>query len=433
MTPMNEPIAPARAWRPTPSLIVAIGLLAPALTAGISTSVGPQVALFLLFAGWLWGVERRATWHALVFGSISGVLLLAHTAVGEGMGTCQDLMFKSLASQILLVLVVAALCLLAIASRSHSAKRGVARLVTLFVAAVIVEKLYLLATGAKETIRPSGFFSEPSHFALTIAPLLIFLILDPEARWRRHGIVAALISLWLAASATLFLLLAVGLALMWLAQHGRYLRLWKVVQVVVLSTVFAGVAFVSPFWGDFVDRVTSLGNQSADANVSSVVYVMGWELAIENLENSSGWGLGFNRMGCEPRPVTEGVEVLELIGLDDGNYNDGSFLASKALSEMGWFAAVLWCWAAWRAWRWRRLLHDPAPLASEQARLMLCLLVCALVGLLLRGTGYFSGPVLLAAYAYFWLREAGRRRGAPGPLPTMQPPGPAAVVSASRD
>lgn len=429
----SSPDLPRRgAWRPTPSLIVSIGLLAPALTAGVSTSVGPQVALFLLFAGWLWSAEPRATWQALVFGSIAGVLLLAHTAVGESLGTCQDLMFKSLASQILLVLVVAALCLLAVASRSHCAKRSVARLVTLFVAAVIVEKLYLLATGAKDTIRPSGFFSEPSHFALTIAPLLIFLILDNEPRWRRHGIVAAVISLWLAASATLFLLLALGLALMWLALHGRHLKFWKVVQVSVLSVVFAAVAFVSPFWGDFLDRVTSLGNQSTEANVSSVVYVMGWELALENLENTSGWGLGFNRMGCEPRPVTDGVEVLELLGLDDGNYNDGSFLASKALSEMGYFAALLWFWAAWRAWRWRRLLHDPAPLASEQARLMLCLLICALVGLLLRGTGYFSGPVLLAAYAYFWLRDAARRRSVPGPLPTMQPPAPVAV-GASRD
>ncbi|RTL37841.1 MAG: hypothetical protein EKK53_20175 [Burkholderiales bacterium] len=428
--PAASPRAP---WRPTPSLIVGVGLLAPALTAGISTSVGPQVALFLAFAGWLWGAERKATWQALVFGAVAGVGLLAHTAVGEAMGTCQDLMFKSLASQILLVLVVAALCLLAVASRAQSARRDVARLVTLFVVAVIVEKLYLLATGAKDTIRPSGFFSEPSHFALTIAPLLIFLILDPEPRWRRHGIVAALVSLWLAASATLFLLLAVGLALMWLALHGRHLRFWKVVQVSVLSVVFAAVAYVSPFWGDFVDRVTSLGNQSTEANVSSVVYVMGWELAIENLQNSAGWGLGFNRMGCEPRPVTDGVEVLELLGLDDGNYNDGSFLASKALSEMGYFAAVLWCWAAWRAWRWRRLLHDPAPLASEQARLMLCVLICALVGLLLRGTGYFSGPVLLAAYAYFWLREAGRRRVLAEPLPTMQPPAQVAVASASRD
>ena len=428
----TDPAAPGP-WRPTPSLIVGVGLLAPALTSGISTSVGPQVAVFLLFAAWLWGAERRATWHALVFAAVAGVLLLAHTAVGEGMGTCQDLMFKSLASQVLLVLVVAALCLLAGASRSASAKQAVARLVTVFVAAVIVEKLYLLATGAKETIRPSGFFSEPSHFALTIAPLLIFLILDDEPRWRRHGIVVALISLWLAASATLFLLLAVGLGLMWLAMHGRRLRLLKVLQVVVLSVVFAGVAYVSPFWSDFVDRVTSLGNQSTEANVSSVVYVMGWELAIENLQNSSGWGLGFNRMGCEPRPYTDGVEVLELLGLDDGNYNDGSFLASKALSEMGGFAALLWFWAAWRAWRWRRLLHAGAPLVSEQARLMMSVLICALVGLLLRGTGYFSGPVLLEAYAYFWLREAGRRGSAPGALPTMQRPGPDAGLAASPD
>jgi hypothetical protein len=38
---------------------------------------------------------------------------------------------------------------------------------------------------------------------------------------------------------------------------------------------------------------------------------------------------------------------------------------------------------------------------------------CALVGLLLRRTGCFSGPVLLAAYAYFWLRDAARRCPAP--------------------
>lgn len=408
-------------WRPAPLHIVWIGLLAPALTVGISSSVGPQVAIFVLLAAWLCANDR-ATWRALVLGASATALLLCHTIVTESLETCRDLMFKSVASQLLLVVVLAALSLLAMASRSSPSQRSMARLVALLVAAVVVEKIYLLATGAKESIRPSGFFSEPSHFALAIAPLLIHLILDENPRWRRAGIVGALISLWLAASATLFLLLAVGLAVMWLALHGRRLRLWKTVQVIVLSVVFAGVAYVSPFWTDFMDRVTSLGNQSAEANVSSVVYVMGWELAIENLSNSSGWGLGFNRMGCEPRPVTEGVEVLDLVGLEDGNYNDGSFLASKALSEMGYFAALLWLWLAWRAWRFRHLLHSLPGEQAEQARLMLSLLLCSLVGLLLRGTGYFSGPVLLAAYGYFWLQHAGRQAARPGPVPTMPAP-----------
>lgn len=84
-----------------------------------------------------------------------------------------------------------------------------------------------MATGARQTIRPSGFFSEPSHFALTIAPLLIYLILDEDPRWRRHGVVAAVLSLWLAASGTLFLLLAIGLVVMWLALHGRHLGLFN--------------------------------------------------------------------------------------------------------------------------------------------------------------------------------------------------------------
>lgn len=409
-------------WRPTPLHIVWIGLLAPALTAGVSTSVGPQVALFVLLAGWLSIFDGRATWQGLVLGFSVAALLLCHTVVAESLDTCRDLMLKSVASQVLLILVIASLCLLASAARSTPSQRGIARLVTVLVAAVVVEKIYLVATGARETIRPSGFFSEPSHFALTIAPLLIYLILDENPRWRRHGVVGAVLSLWLAASATLFLLLAVGLAVMWLAQHGRRLGLFKILQVMVLSVVFAGVAYVSPFWSDFMDRVTSLGNQSTDANVSSVVYVMGWELAIENLHNSGGWGLGFNRMGCEPRPVTDGVEVLDLLGLEDGNYNDGSFLASKALSEMGYFAALLWLWCAWRAWRFRHLLHGQDGLQTEQTRLMLSLLLCGLVGLLLRGTGYFSGPVLLAAYGYFWLREASRQPAGPTPVPTMPAP-----------
>jgi hypothetical protein len=408
-------------WRPSPSHIVWIGLLAPALTVGISTSVGPHVAIFVVMAALLCANDR-ATWQALMLGAGATALLLCHTIVTESLDTCRDLMLKSVASQVLLVVALAALCLLALAGRSRPSQRSMAWLVALLVAAVVVEKIYLVATGAKETIRPSGFFSEPSHFALAIAPLLIHLILDENPRWRRAGIVGAVLSLWLAASATLFLLLAVGLGVMWLALHGRRLRFWKAAQVVVMSVVFAGVAYVSPFWSDFMDRITSLGNQSTEANVSSVVYVMGWELAIENLSNSRGLGLGFNRMGCEPRPSTEGVEVLDLLGLDDGNYNDGSFLASKALSEMGYFAAVLWLWLAWRAWRFRHLLHElPGP-EAEQARLMMSLLLCGLVGLLLRGTGYFTGPVLLAAYGYFWLREVGSQQAGRTPVPTMLAP-----------
>lgn len=128
-------------WRPSTLYIVWIGLLSPALTAGISTSVGPQVALFVLLAGWLSIFDGGATWRGLVLGSSVAALLLCHTVVTESMGTCRDLMLKSAASQVLLILVLASLSVLASAGCNLPSQRGVARLVAVLVAAVVVEKI----------------------------------------------------------------------------------------------------------------------------------------------------------------------------------------------------------------------------------------------------------------------------------------------------
>ena len=140
------------------------------------------------------------------------------------------------------------------------------------------------------------------------------------------------------------------------------------------------------------------------SNISSVVYVAGWQMADENLRNTDWLGLGVNRMGCLPRPVTEAGEILEVFDLGDGNYNDGSFTMSKALSEFGALAILLWLVLAGLLMKAIYRTRQTLGTRNHQLRMMLIGGMVVLVfGSLVRGTGYFSGVFLFGLLATFML------------------------------
>lgn len=381
-------------------------LLGPSLTAGLGTTLGPHVLLPLLMAPFVPAHRSGGRGSLFVFVIVT-LFLFGHAMLSELAGPCTDLLSKSLSSLLLFAVVIGALATLADDPRPRLSEAAMAVLAAVMVGSVAIDKVRLIAIGASSMVRPSGLFLEPSHFALAVVPLLVALLMSPNLRWRGFGLLITVLAVLLGASATLFLLLALGLLVGWLLMRQQAPSLLVVLRAMLVSGLVGAMAYLSPFWPDFVDRVQSLGTQSAEANVSSVVYVMGWELAAENLRNTGGWGLGFNRMGCQPRPFTDGVEVLDLLGLEDGNYNDGSFLIAKALSELGLWVLVLLPLLAGMGLRKARALS--AGPEGSTARLMLALLICGMAGAFLRGTGYFSGPVLMMFFAFFWLRAAQRR------------------------
>ncbi|MFN7695266.1 MAG: hypothetical protein ACK5O3_14620 [Burkholderiales bacterium] len=401
------------------TLLLVTFLLGPSLTAGAGTTLGPHVLVSLLVALWFavanpTGLAGRDGLRVFV---LALCLLALHAVVAEAVGGCQDLLTKSLGTALVLALLLGALASSAVALPQRDPLRVCAYLLGFVLLTVVVERVYLTSSGASSMIRPSGVFLEPSHLALACSPLLIALMLGGQRNYRLLAIAMTGGFLYLAASATLFLLIALALPVCALLMGEGQIRVLRVLGLTFAMALFGVLAWQSPFWPDFVDRLGSLGDQSVGANVSSVVYVMGWELADANLTSSAGWGLGLNRMGCFPRPFTPGVEVLDLLGLEDGNYNDGSFLVSKLLSELGFWGPLALLLLGFQFVRMARRVRAAGKAPVGLQSFLVAAFVCGVFGAFLRGTGYFAGPVMLAALSFFWMQALSR----PMPLNAKKP------------
>jgi hypothetical protein len=232
--------------------------------------------------------------------------------------------------------------------------------------------------------------------------VLAALIASRSARERLIGWVCALLIFLLSGSATLFVMLAVCLAVALASSRvgvGRLLMRMGLATLALLSLIW-----LSPFRDAFVERIAGVVNFGADSNLSSVVYVHGWQLAELNFETTLGLGLGINRMGCQPRPVTAAGEILDYFDLGDGNYNDGSFTFSKALSEFGLLALALWVFMFARLWKALRRSQTGAGERFHQHRVyLISAALVAAFGSLVRGTGYFAGTFLLGVIALMML------------------------------
>lgn len=380
-------------------LLMTVGSAIP--VGAIGSSAGPHVLGLLLLGAWLLA-DGRGPGHLLWVFAFSVGLLTLHSVIAAVFSPCRDLLAKSVLSLLMLCAVLFACTQVASADRLERLGRMLVGVAVFVTASVVLEKTYLLLSGASDLIRPSGIFLEPSHLALAIAPVLAALIATRSPWERLLGWICALLIFLLSGSATLFVMLAACLVATLVSGRvgvGRLLVRMGFGTLALLSLIW-----LSPFRDAFVERVAGVVSFGADSNLSSVVYVHGWQLAQENVEATLGLGLGVNRMGCEPRPVTSAGEILDYFDLGDGNYNDGSFTFAKALSEFGFLALALWAFMFVRLWKAVRRSQASVGERFHQHRVyLISAALVAVFGSLVRGTGYFAGTFLLGVIALMML------------------------------
>jgi hypothetical protein len=131
---------------------------------------------------------------------------------------------------------------------------------------------------------------------------------------------------------------------------------------------------------------------------------------VENLVRTNGFGLGINMMGCNPLPD---VSIRQLLLSNEGlslNSEDGSFLASKILSEIGllgifFYSSVIFFWYK------SENLNKGVKSGNQSTflRIPKVLIFLFLVLSVLRSTGYFSGTFLLMVPAIAALSKMRKR------------------------
>ncbi|WP_296225434.1 hypothetical protein [Ralstonia sp. UBA689] len=300
-----------------------------ALTAVILISHG----VIDLYFGTRMSRRRLARWILVTTGFV--LVLTAQSLFASAYGDEQDTqrLFGGLA---LLVLIWGASGIFA-ERLSTCSDRSVDRLVTWglwFLAVNAALGLSGVVVVAHASFKACGVFSEPSHLAMVSAPLLLYAT---ARRLRRCELVLASFFMWGLLIQNLTMLVVVILAVLPLIRL-RFKALLMLSVFVAMLMMVLGQS--EPAMEYFRDRLVI--DESTD-NLSVLVLLRGWEYALQAIDISRGWGLGFQQFGV----TYIGGDVLAKLqaqGLGDQNLLDGGTAAAKIVGELGYVGIFLLAW-----------------------------------------------------------------------------------------
>lgn len=244
--------------------------------------------------------------------------------------------------------------------------------------------------------RASGFFNEPSHIAIGLSPLYFIAINQISWFKKQFGlssIIILLIILVLSPSASLFAIIILSFIILALSNFRmvgkRILRFIK--YTVLLVFIFLLVINYIP---DISDRINTLfkfvqmGALTGISNISSLVYIKGYQMAIHALFYYP-LGVGFINMEVlnEYSSVSQLNELLFTL-----NKEDGSSMLFKIISEFGILGLLFFIGSLLRLIKLTRNRGD----IFEQAFLF------AFVAAAVRGASYFDGSLLIGISLYIF-------------------------------
>jgi hypothetical protein len=261
----------------------------------------------------------------------------------------------------------------------------------------------LQPSGAKEWEKAIFPFTEPSHFALIFTPLLLDACVKSRG-WRRY---TWIIVGYLLAFSLKNLSLLVGTTLV------------SMVTLPLLQLTFgaliAPMVLLSVNLSYFTDR---LDFSAQTTNLSALVYIQGWELVIDSMRRSLGWGIGYQQLGYGPIRSAASEMIFQLTQFDL-NLQDGGFVAAKLISEFGIFGAMLMVGfivvATKSALTLRKVAHGALPRLAGRD-FALAIIVGYSLDMFVRGVAYFTASSALFVAALIYYLKFRQATPVPAPL-----------------
>lgn len=366
-----------------PSLLMATGL---ASSLAIGTLLAGVLAIASGFAvrQRLHCVRMMSPWLLLCVVTIAVHLLVAGQFGGLEIG-------RALSSLVMLAILV-----FAAATLADRLIRIPAETLHKLIRRSIVLLLILGAWGCARILQPFGGeypksvfpFTEPSHFALFLTPMLIAACSTSSKHLR-----ILFIGLALAETAILQnLTMAVGCLIAAITclplRHLLLLLLLAVPSIAAFDLAY------------YMNRVNF---SEENTNISTLVFLQGWQLLEEAWDKTHGFGLGFQQLGVNGSEVDAALLIQSLVG-DDQNLKDGGFSTAKIVSEFGVFGVAILAAYAVAAIKSFLLLRTPATsnrLIHPIHLIAASLVVGYTVELLIRGGGYFTPSAFLMLVGLF--------------------------------
>lgn len=367
----------------------------PFLFNASSFAVGTVVslAMFWFFYGMGWTPKRSAGMAGIgwLWALAIAIFTILHLVVASQIATVD--VGRALTSLAILMFMIVSAALLAdtlFVIEDDALARAMTLVALIFfgVAALSIAGIQPPTQSIGE--KPIFPYTEPSFFALTFAPVLIYLCISAPLWLRLIWLAAALVLAFVLANLTLMVVVLLAAAV-------------SLPLLILVPSFFAAISFASLLdLSYFSDRINFT---LTSRNLSTLVYIQGWQLLDESLRNTMGWGLGFQQLGIGYTNVPASIRLNQLLGFDL-NLTDGSFIFAKIGSEFGVFGVLFSCVVIYLsiksffALRFSSRGEDRMP-----ASLMLChaILLGSVVELLVRGANYFTGSIVLFLSACFFL------------------------------
>lgn len=358
--------------------------LSPSMALGMTMASG--IAILLVGANWaIQKINGRLTNWSISAAPLAAPVVLVCLVVIHGLIAAQMHEFdyaRFSAALIPLVFLVGGG--FAIGSVLRQARPGQVMMATWIsfwtLMGVLALKLVGLQPRIAEFPKSTFPFTETSHFALALGPILLYRCVTAKSKGRTQWVLLSIAMALALKSGTLLIVAFIAAVI-----TRRTLSFIAVGAVVLLVGLTVELKY-------FVQRAEISNNSS---NLTALVYLEGWEMFGSAMEETRSWGLGFEQMGLDGTNVAAAAEIRRVSGGVSENVLDGGFDFAKLGSEFGIFGALLavaFCIGSLRAVRRLRMRDFDFGLA-----LPYCIIVGYSVDMFVRGTGYFTQSTLL-----FW-------------------------------
>lgn len=406
------------------------------------------IALFFVSNILFWPLEFDGIWHLrvnmIIYLLTAGILLVGNRkispstkklisfiAIGMSLHLLltnfffnEGLQEKSLISlPVFLVMIFVAYELGQISTNKDWINLEILSLITLVIAIffILIEFLYPHLFPKQATYRLgsifSGIYNEPSHLGFSIYPCILISLFSKNKFIFWAGIIFSVAFLYLSPSST-YLLLFITAGVITL--YSRY-----AFHIFILALVFfMGILYIYLIWYrtetflDFQTKISHIGSylhhifnpwyemvaKENESNLSSLVYLQGWSDAIQNLNNTWGLGKGFNMMGLDEIPMNAARSIINSRGMESLNNQDGSFLFSKGVSELGLLFFMPFVVLTFKSLV--ILLKAKEALIKDYEIIKWLLIFSFVITSLIRSSGYFCGTFALLVFTISALRAS---------------------------
>ena len=258
---------------------------------------------------------------------------------------------------------------------------------------ILFDGIYLLIKNTffiwgKKTL----LFPEMSHFSIIFGPLLLFKVLTSKNTTYIYSII--LISLILALNIqNLTLLISTFFIMMIYSIKKTFLFFLIPVSIGALYFDLGDFTY-------FIDRIPSIDSK----NVSTIVFLSGWERVYLNLIDSNFFGIGFNQLGIVGDKGFYQSELSRL-GLPGLNIYDGGGLVPKLLSELGIigiafiFGYLFYLVKAVYIVKKKKLIYNYLD------TFYISIFIMSFVSMFIRSSGYFSPIVFLLLSSIIYINK----------------------------